>query len=135
MIASSPSSDEVDPRPSGRRLAWGMTKSFRMVLLAASMVGCRPHSQSTIASPQGAIVYVDLETGQPVVQLATTEVPTVHPDTGGRTLMPGLYCSACRRWHPAPPFDRLQRSPGAAQCAVHGIPLTIDGPWPTGDSP
>lgn len=81
----------------------------------------------------GLIVYVDLKTKQPVVQLACEEVPARHPETGKRTLMPGLYCPTCGRWHPAPPFETLQRTPGAALCPTDRTPLTTDGPWPQGD--
>lgn len=106
--------------------------SLAGVLAAACLAGCG-RSANDDSSPLGLMVYVDLETKAPVVQLGTEEVPAVHPETGRRTLMPGLYCPKCERWHPTPPFDTLQRTPGAGRCPEHDLPLTSDGPWPQGD--
>lgn len=100
--------------------------------LMASTLGCSAEKPTT-DSTMGLIVFVDLESREPVLDLATTEVPSVNPDTGRRTLMPGLYCPQCQRWHPAPAYDKLQRTPGAATCPTDGTPLTMDGPWLTGD--
>lgn len=102
------------------------------LIIAAVLSGCQdvPRTSDPV---RGLAVYVDLATSQPVVDLATSEVPAVHPETGKRTLMPALYCPACERWHPTPAFDKLQRTPGAGRCPDDGTPLTSDGPWPTGD--
>lgn len=100
--------------------------------LMACLIGGCSDAPRTSDPVMGAIVYVDLETQLPVVQLATNDIPAVHPETGERTLMPGLYCPKCQRWHPAPAFDKLQHIPGAAVCPADGTPMTTDGPWPQG---
>src|SRR5690606_25985915 len=102
------------------------------IVLVAMVAGCAP-APNRGDPPQGLIVFVDLKTSEPVINLATTEVPAVNPETGERTLMPGLYCRTCQRWHPTPAFDTLQRIPGAGRCPTDGTPLTSDGPWPTGE--
>ena len=106
--------------------------AFCGVLICSRFAGCSdaPKAPDETAS---RMVYVDLKTRSPLVQPSTDEVPAVHPETGQRTLMPGLYCSSCERWHPAPAFETLQRTPGAARCPKTGTPLTLDGPWPQGD--
>lgn len=110
------------------------TRSTGWILaIAATVAGCDSAPQ-TGDPPQGLMVFVDLKTKEPVIDLATTDVPAVNPDTGERTLMPGLYCTECQRWHPTPAYDKLQRSPGAGRCPTDGAPLTSDGPWPTGEN-
>ncbi len=76
------------------------------------------------------MVCVDTVTGQPCVIAATSEFPAVQPLTGKRTLMPALYCPACKKWHAVPPPDQISRTPGAGQCRRTGVPLIAEGPLP-----
>src|SRR5687768_11317754 len=98
-------------------------------VLLLSSPGCSDRSETEpVAAKQ--VVYVDLETQQPVVAEASNEAPAVHPETGRRTLMPGLYCAQCERWYPSPPVEELQRNPDARKCRTCGSPLSADGPVP-----
>lgn len=137
MIANKPTCQNRKPRsrntPVRMDLCVGRTSlALASLVLAAVLPGCQK-SPRTGDPVGGLIVYVDVETREPVINLLTSEVPTINPQTGKRTLMPGLYCPTCQRWHPAPAFDTLQRTPGAGRCPTDGTPLTSDGPWPTGD--
>lgn len=72
------------------------------------------------------IVYVDSVTGDEFLMPARS--PTeVHPQTGQRTLIPGMYCEKCQRWKPAGPMDVLQTSRHVYRCPIHKIPLVRDG--------
>ena len=75
------------------------------------------------------IVYVCTETGA-VSTGRPEELPALNPATGRKTLMPGLYCAKCRKWHPAAPFDVAQRNPASRLCPRHRIPMEPNGPLP-----
>ena len=94
-------------------------------LLATWMLG------GAEADSRQPMVYVCLETQQ-VMTAPPQPTPAINPHTGRRTLMPGMYCSACRAWTAAPPWDVLQRSPQAALCRTHQQPRSFDGPLPDG---
>jgi hypothetical protein len=74
-------------------------------------------------------VYVDRESGETFLMRAANPVET-HPRTGQQTLMPGLYCQQCQKWHASPPLSVLQQNPSASQCPVHKAPMTREGPLP-----
>jgi hypothetical protein len=113
-------------------MSGGKAATFGVALLCGLVAGCGSDDPGNHGVPE-SIVYVDLETRRALVGPQSHEAPAIHPVTGRRTLMPGLYCPECQRWHPAPPFDTLQRIAGAAMCRQHGTPLTLDGPRPEGD--
>ncbi len=103
--------------------------SSSVLLMCVFICGCQ--REPTVADDRaGQMVYVDLKTKQPVIAAAVDEAPAIHPATGGRTLMPALYCPTCQRWYPSPPLDQLQRKSGAAICPKDKTPLTTEGPWP-----
>lgn len=95
--------------------------------LLVALCGCADEAASTVPAK---VVFVDLESKQPVLAPPTGDVPAAHPETGRRTLMPGLYCEHCQAWHAAPPLEELQRNPEARKCPVCGGPQTAEGPVP-----
>lgn len=86
----------------------------------ASVVACATLSGCGKAGPadpaEATMVYVDTRSLETFQLPASSQVPASNPSTGKRTLMPGLFCSQCDKWYPAPPLDVLQRSPKARQC-------------------
>jgi hypothetical protein len=96
--------------------------------LLAVPSGCADDGASMTAPAE--VVFVDLETKQPVLAPPAGDVPAPHPETGRRTLMPGLYCAHCQAWHAAPPLEELQRNPEARKCPVCGGAQTAEGPVP-----
>ena len=98
------------------------------------LCGCAP-GENESATAVNQMVYVDLQTRDAVVSEQTDVIPAVHPVTGERSLMPGLYCDECEQWHPAPPIDELQRNPDARQCPRCRIAMSADGPWPDAVEP
>ena len=100
-----------------------------VILGIAAGSGC---GQKQTAEPDKPpqMVYVDVQTKSVVVAPRTKDTPAVNPKTGRRTLMPGLYCSHCRRWHPAPPLQVVQRNPAARKCPKCKRSLTSEGPFP-----
>ena len=88
-------------------------------------------SETEALSESGKMVFVDTETMNPMVLPTTDSVPAVNPETGRRTLMPGLFCSDCMAWYPAPPVEQVNRQPGSALCPKTGTPLVADGPRPS----
>jgi uncharacterized protein YbaR (Trm112 family) len=103
------------------------------VLAGIGLAGCGSEEADT--QPAGRMVYVDTKTRQPIVHEIVTPVPALNPETGERTLMPGLYCPACETWYPVPPPDQINSQPNAGQCPKDKTPLTADGPWPGGELP
>ena len=103
------------------------------ILAIIALAGCG--SEETDNQPAKRMVYVDTKTKQPVVHDVVTPVPAENPETGERTLMPGLYCPVCRTWYPVPPPDQINSRPNAGQCPKDKTPLTADGPWPGGETP
>jgi hypothetical protein len=101
-----------------------------MVMSSALMTACSCGGGDE-AVKSAPVVYVDRETRRPVVLSGTVETPAVNPETGRRTLMPGLYCPQCQAWHPTPPLEVLQRDPAARRCARCQSPLTANGPPPS----
>lgn len=104
-------------------------RTVALVAVLTTFGGCGRHE--TDPSGSAPIVYVDRETQQVVVLAGAVETPAVNPQTGRRTLTPGLYCPQCQAWHPTPPQDVLQRNPAARRCAQCQSPLTADGPPPS----
>lgn len=99
-----------------------------IVMAGGGMAGCG--SKDADVRPTDRTVYVDTKTKQPVVHQVVTSVPAVNPETGERTLMPGLYCPQCQTWYPVPPPDQINSRPNAGLCPKDKTPLTVDGPWP-----
>ncbi|REK25395.1 MAG: hypothetical protein DWQ41_12205 [Planctomycetota bacterium] len=97
-----------------------------MLLTAVTLAGCAGGRDA--AEQANQIVYIDGETQSTIVADVTDDLPAVHPQTGRRTLMPGLYCNSCDTWHSSPPIEVLQRNPAARQCPACRSPLTNTGP-------
>lgn len=76
-----------------------------------------------------AAVYVCQKSGEIFVGRGQS-APLLHPDTGKPTLYPGLYCSRCRAWKPAPPMDRLYRQPELLDCPSCRIRRSFAGTIP-----
>jgi hypothetical protein len=77
----------------------------------------------------GKMVYVDTKSKQAFIG-RIIDTPAINPRTGQPTLMPGLYCSKCSRWHPVPPLDKINQIANATRCPKTRTLLTADGPWP-----
>lgn len=102
----------------------------RVVLVLAAVAlfgGCRAEPAPETGAPT-EMVFVDSQTKKVVLAEPTDELPALNPETGRRTLMPGLYCSHCRTWHPAPPVEVQQRNPKSRLCPKDGKPLSTNGP-------
>lgn len=78
-------------------------------------------------------VFVDTATRKTFLGQPTAELPAIHPETGKRTLMPGLYCPRCQEWYPAPPLEVRQRNPESLRCPKSGDLMTAEGPVPTAE--
>lgn len=76
------------------------------------------------------MVYVDTESGK-VVQAPPKPTPAVNPDTGKKTLMPGLYCAQCRKWYASAPLEIAQRNPSSRMCPKHRTPMETKRPVST----
>ena len=74
-------------------------------------------------------VFVCKESGEPFILRAKKEYET-NPRTGQPTLIPGLYCTDCKKWRASPPMNVLQHNPSASVCPSHKVPMTADGPLP-----
>ena len=101
-----------------------------VISICIGVLGCS--TADTGDETAGKMVFVDRETMVPFVLTVSESLPAVNPQTGQRTLMPGLYCADCQTWYPVPPPDQINRRPDAALCPKTGTPLTADGPWPEG---
>jgi DNA-directed RNA polymerase subunit RPC12/RpoP len=109
-------------------------KSFLCAAVPIILCGCS-HEGSEPTTQATQMVYVDLQTNKAVVGDRSDVVPAVNPATGERSLMPGMYCSRCGQWRPAPPLEELQRNPAARQCPRCGSAMSADGPWPKAAQP
>lgn len=101
-------------------------RSAAFVVVLTILGGCGRVEDNS--SQRVTSVYVDRETLQAMELARTEEAPAVNPQTGRRTLMPGLYCPQCKAWRPSPPLEVLQRDPQAHRCPKCQSPLTTDGP-------
>jgi hypothetical protein len=75
------------------------------------------------------VVYVCRDT-QAIFTGRARETPAIHPQTGARTLMPGVYCPRCEEWRPSLALEDLQRNPAAAVCPKFKCPMLREGPIP-----
>ena len=75
------------------------------------------------------VVYVDTKTGATFL-IASKTSPDSNPETGEKTLVPGLYCSECQAWKAVGPVENRQLRRKTNNCPIHKIPLTNDGPDP-----
>ncbi|MCA9055801.1 MAG: hypothetical protein KDA75_18320 [Planctomycetaceae bacterium] len=108
-----------------------MRRKFALLLLLSMTLSASACSRQPSASPaERSIVCVDIHTGQVFAVDATESVPTVNPESGEKSLMPGLYCERCQTWHVAPSVEQLHRQHGVAYCAKTGGVLKLDGPRP-----
>lgn len=105
-----------------------------LIGLALSIVaGCDSNPPPpSVNAFDGQMVYVDTLSRKTFLGQPTEELPAVHPVTGQRTLMPGLYCAKCQAWYPAPPLEVRQREPQSLRCPMSGDLMTPDGPLPSG---
>lgn len=97
-------------------------------ITCATIAGCG--SEEIDAHRIDRMVYVDTKTNQPIVHEIVRPVPAVNPETGDRTLMPGLYCPTCKTWYAVPPPDQINSRQNAGQCPKDKTPLIAEGPWP-----
>jgi hypothetical protein len=81
------------------------------------------------AQSSSQVTYVCSETGVVIVGPAQQE-PAVHPETGRRTLLRGVYCPQCGKWYRAPSSEKVGGNPRELRCSVHNIPMTYEGPAP-----
>lgn len=94
----------------------------------ALIAGCSSESNNvTQGQNDESVVYVCTETDEAFLA-GVQQTPALHPKTGKRSLMLGMYCSGCKKWRPAPPMDVLQHSPGSAACPIHKTSMNFDGP-------
>ncbi|MCC7421834.1 MAG: hypothetical protein IT428_16265 [Planctomycetaceae bacterium] len=100
-------------------------KLLPLLLAAGLLAGCSDGKSGHAAIEP--MVYVDTETGK-VVQAPPEPTPAVNPDTGKKTLMPGLYCSRCKKWYPSAPLEVAQRNPSSRMCPKHRTPMETKGP-------
>ncbi len=98
------------------------------LLSTAMLAGCGG-SDPELDPKAGKMVYVDTKTRLAYVG-DVTATPAIHPQTGNRTLMAGLYCPRCANWHAVPPLDEINQIPNATRCPKTRVQLTVDGPWP-----
>lgn len=99
------------------------------LVLTLNFAGC---GEETTATPSGPaeIVAFDQNSRQAILVLGDVTLPMANPANPNSQLQPALYCSTCQRWFPTPPLEKLNHTPGAAQCLHDGTPLIIDGPPP-----
>ena len=112
--------------------SFNLTKILSALMLVMVAFGCG--AEDVANDVKTRMVYVDTESREAVVTEKSNTVPVINPSTGKRTLMPGLYCSKCEKWYPAPPPERINSVPGAGLCPETQNPLSADGPWPTDDT-
>ena len=102
-----------------------LSGALAVTLLMVFAAGC---AQSNGDDAAGArMVFVCTETGT-VIEGRPQPTPAVNPDTGRKTLQPGLYCAACKKWNPSAPLDVAQRHPEARLCPKHRTPMDTKGP-------
>lgn len=101
---------------------------LRSIVVCLVLAGCGGSSSTN--PPADRMVYVDTVTMQPFVHDVAKSFPAINPKTGKTTLHPALYCSACKKWYPAPDIDQVNRVPGSGLCPKDKTPLAGDGPWP-----
>ena len=91
--------------------------------LTCILVGCDSGGGEAVSEA----VFVCTESLE-VFRLPVQSPPPVHPKTGRATLAPGLYCSKCDKWYPAPPLEAVGGNAGAITCPVHRDALSSTGP-------
>lgn len=102
-----------------------------LISICVGVLGCG--SAEPVNETHEKMVLVDTKTMNSVVQPFADSFPAINPQTGDRTLMPGLYCPVCKSWYPVPTADQINRRPDAALCPKTRTPLIADGPWPEED--
>ncbi len=107
---------------------WNPSRIITLVVCALMLLGCG--ESETNDAPPAQMVYVDTASGEAVVGPVAANFPAKSSLSDKRTLMPGLYCSQCRQWHPAPPMDQINRQQRSALCPKCGQALSLEGPWP-----
>ncbi len=107
-----------------------MRASYWIVLVVSAAIGCGGAPPPPADPLDGQMVFVDTLTRKTFLRQPTDELPAVHPESGKRTLMPGLYCAKCQAWYPSPPLDVRQREPKSLRCPKTGELMTPHGPPP-----
>lgn len=105
-------------------------RQFVWTGLACVVIGGCSQPQTPTA-PATEMVYIDTATQKVLMLPVQTAIPATHPETGKKTLVPGLYCPECGKWYPAPPTEVLQRSASAYRCPKGGHPMSPNGPRPS----
>lgn len=95
------------------------------LLTSLAVAGCSGANGD--AKDGATMVFVCTETGK-VITAPPGETPALNPDTGRKTLMPGLYCAQCRKWYPSAPLEVAQRNPASRLCPKHRTPMETKGP-------
>ena len=75
------------------------------------------------------VVYLCRETRE-IITGPAQATPALNPRTGRATLVRGLYCEKCRKWHAVPPPDVHPGNPLAWPCPVHSQTMSLEGPVP-----
>ncbi|WP_437203607.1 hypothetical protein [Planctomicrobium sp. SH664] len=104
-----------------------------VLLILLAMAGCQGGTPVDTGEPP--LVLVDNKTGEVFVAQQLPAIPAPHPQSGTKTLMPGMYCSRCRVWHVVPPVEVRQHHPEAARCPKSKTPLAMTGPVPDSAQP
>lgn len=107
-----------------------MRAVFWICLVTSAAIGCSGAPPPVLDPLDGQTVFVDTVTGKAFPGQPTEELPAIHPQTGKRTLMPGLYCAKCQAWYPSPPLEVRQREPKSLRCPKTGELMTPHGPPP-----
>ena len=106
-------------------------RNLSFFVLAAGLLSCAAScGDASGDEPTAAhIVYLCRET-QELITAPPQPTPAVNPKTGRATLVRGLYCDKCQRWHPVPPPDVHPGNPLSWPCPVHRRTMSPDGPIP-----
>ena len=101
-----------------------------MILLALALYPMFVGGSSNVPDQMlQLMVYVDEKTDEAfAVRARSSREP--NPETGERTLIPGLYCEKCQKWKPVGPIEALQNGRSIRKCPIHKTILTKDGPLP-----
>jgi hypothetical protein len=103
------------------------------LLGAALWVGGRAAGRGPAGTVGPPIVCVCTETGA-AFSVPSQSGPAINPRTGRATLVPAVYCPACRRWYAAPPADHRPGNPRPLRCRIHDVEMTSDGPLENDDT-
>ncbi len=96
-----------------------------LLLIAICCTGCG----GTVEAEQEQAAYICNQTKQ-VFAASEVQNSNVNPKTGKSTLVRGMYCVKCDRWHPGPPKEAMANRAVQPTCPIHKTPLKSVGPIP-----